>query len=306
MNVEFFVRFVNLLLNDVTFVLDESFTAFQQIHRLQNELESNPELSETEKQEKEEALDAAQGKAKSYMQLTNETVSMLKLFTEALSDAFTMPEVVQRLADMLDYNLESMVGPKQGNLKVRDPQQYGFVPSVLLSDIMSVYLNLSAKPSFHLAVARDGRSYKPSNFDGAARIMEKHQGLKSPTEMAAWRVLAQNIAAAKLEDDQAEEDLGDVPDEFLDPLMYTLMEDPVVLPQSKVTLDRSTIRSHLLSDPHDPFNRVPLKIEDVLPNEDLKRKIEEFKTDAKKRRLEAVAAAGSGEGADGGEPMDTS
>lgn len=49
--------------------------------------------------------------------------------------------------------------------------------------------------------------------------------------------------------------------------MYTLMEDPVILPTSKTSIDRSTIRSHLLSDPNDPFNRAPLKIEDVLDGE---------------------------------------
>jgi ubiquitin conjugation factor E4 B len=47
--------------------------------------------------------------------------------------------------------------------------------------------------------------------------------------------------------------------------MYTLMEDPVILPGSRVSMDRSTLRSHLLSDPHDPFNRAPLKMEDVNP-----------------------------------------
>ena len=46
--------------------------------------------------------------------------------------------------------------------------------------------------------------------------------------------------------------------------MYTLMEDPVILPGSRISIDRATIRSHLLSDPHDPFNRVPLKMEDVV------------------------------------------
>jgi ubiquitin conjugation factor E4 B len=44
------------------------------------------------------------------------------------------------------------------------------------------------------------------------------------------------------------------------------MEDPVILPSSKVTIDRATIRSHLLSDPNDPFNRAPLKIEEVIPS----------------------------------------
>ena len=43
------------------------------------------------------------------------------------------------------------------------------------------------------------------------------------------------------------------------------MDDPVILPTSKVSVDLSTIKSHLLSDPTDPFNRSPLKIEDVIP-----------------------------------------
>jgi ubiquitin conjugation factor E4 B len=51
---------------------------------------------------------------------------------------------------------------------------------------------------------------------------------------------------------------------FPDPLLATLMEDPVILPASKAVMDRSTIRSHLLSDPTDPFNRAPLKIEEVI------------------------------------------
>lgn len=49
--------------------------------------------------------------------------------------------------------------------------------------------------------------------------------------------------------------------------MYTLMEDPVILPGSRISIDRATIRSHLLSDPHDPFNRVPLTMEDVVAGE---------------------------------------
>jgi ubiquitin conjugation factor E4 B len=290
-NVDFFVRFVNLLLNDVTYVLDESFGAFKKIHDLQDVLEDPKNgLDETQKQEKQEQLEDQQHRAKANMQLTNETVSMLKLFTEVLAQAFTMPEVVTRLADMLDYNLESLVGPKQGNLKVREPTQYEFNPRNLLSDIMDVYLNLKDQDSFVLAVARDGRSYKAYNFDHAATIMRK-TGFKSPEQLKAWRKLSNKVAATKEAEEQAEEDLGEVPDEFLDPLMYTLMDDPVILPQSRVTLDRSTIRSHLLSDPNDPFNRQPLKIQDVIPDVELKQKIDAFKAEAKQRRFNAIQAS---------------
>lgn len=265
-NVDFFVRFVNLLLNDVTFVLDESLTAFHDIHKLSQELQNPQHMEATVRQEKEEALSAAKGKAKSYMQLTNETVAMLKLFTEALADAFTMPEIVQRLADMLDYNLDGLVGRKSSELKVENPQEYRFQPKTLLSDILDVYLNLRNKENFILAVARDGRSYKPANFQKATAIFRgPAAGLKSPQELQAWTALGERFQKAKEADEQAEEDLGEIPDEFLDPLVYTLMSDPVILPTSKTTIDRSTIRSHLLSDPNDPFNRSPLRIEDVIP-----------------------------------------
>lgn len=44
----------------------------------------------------------------------------------------------------------------------------------------------------------------------------------------------------------------------IDPILSTLMRDPVKLPSSGVVVDRSTICRHLLSDPSDPFNRAPL------------------------------------------------
>ncbi|KAK5094706.1 Ubiquitin conjugation factor E4 [Exophiala xenobiotica] len=310
-NLDFFVRFVNLLLNDVTFVLDESFTAFHSIHSLTKDLESSGNtITQEEKQEKEEQLESAKSKAKSYMGLTNETVHMLKLFTETLGDAFTTPEIVQRLADMLDYNLEAMVPPKSSSLKVDNLNEYNFDPRSLLSEIVDVYLNLMNKENFVLAVARDGRSYKPRNFQEARNIMQS-KTLKAPEELAKWDRLLQKFAKAKEEDEEAEADLGDVPDEFLDPLMFTIMEDPVILPTSKNIIDRSTIRSHLLSDPNDPFNRVPLKIEDVIPATEMKERIQQFKDEklgAKKKEFVETVQTIDAETAEreGFDVMDTS
>lgn len=63
------------------------------------------------------------------------------------------------------------------------------------------------------------------------------------------------------------------------------MEDPVILPTSKTSIDRSTIRSHLLSDPNDPFNRAPLKIEDVVSDTDLLNRIQAFKAEKKGAKI---------------------
>lgn len=272
-------------MNDANYVLGESFEAFNEIHDLSQELElGSGSLDEESRQQKQEKLESAQNKAKSYMQLTNESVATLKLFTDALADAFTSPEIVQRLADMLGYNLELLVGPRSKNLKVKNPDEYGFYPRTLLSDLMDVFLNLSGKSNFHLAIARDTRSYKPSNFDQAAGIMTRF-GLKSPEELKRWKRLKETVNRAKEEDDAEEEDLDDVPDEFVDPWMATIMTDPVILPTSEFVLDRSTIRQHLLSDPRDPLNRSPLKIEDVIDNTKLKERIDAFRAEKRKARM---------------------
>lgn len=304
-NLDFFVQFVNLLLNDVTFVLDESFTAFTQIHDTSKELKSDPNMDQAMRQEKEEKLSAAQSKAKSYMQLTNETVAMLKLFTEALADSFTKKEVVVRLAHMLDYNLEALVGPKKSSLRVENPEEYGWNPRQMLAELTDVYLNLRDKQSFVDAVATDGRSYRPDYWIEAHKIMSRFY-LKNDQELQLWEALAREISAAKELADMEEADLGEYPDEYTDPLLATLMEDPVILPISKTVIDRSTIQSHLLSDPHDPFNRTPLKIEDVVPNDALREEILTWKADllAKKRAERSAAAAESV--ATGAEPMETS
>jgi len=72
-----------------------------------------------------------------------------------------------------------------------------------------------------------------------------------------------------------EVDDSDAPDEFLDPLMQTLMRDPVRLP-SGILVDRPTIMRHLLNHANDPFNRAPLTVDDLIPADDIKKQIQEW------------------------------
>ncbi|KAI1762552.1 ubiquitin conjugation factor E4 [Hypoxylon sp. FL1150] len=275
-NRQFFVQFVNLLLNDATYLLDEALTKLVKIHDYQKQLHDNT-LSAEDKEKMRADLEAAEQQCQSWMQLVNDTMGMMKLFTEALRDAFTMPEIVTRLAGMLNYNLESLVGPKRGNLKVEDAKKYHFDPKTLLSDFIDIYLNLGPKSAFIEAVAADGRSYKPGNFESASRLLSK--SLQKPPELVdAWDTLREKFAEAKERLDQAELDLGEIPDEFEDPLMGDLMTDPVILPSNNI-VDRSTIVQQLLSNPLDPFTRSPMTIDDVTPADDLRMRIEEWKAE---------------------------
>jgi ubiquitin conjugation factor E4 B len=269
------------MINDVTYLMDESLSELTQIHNIQVEMDDKETWDSKPveyRREREGTLRSLERHASGYTTLGRSTVELLKVFTAETKGPFMMPEIVDRLAAMLDYNLQALVGPRCQDLKVREPEKLKFDPKALLTDIIQVFLNLSDQKEFIQAVAGDGRSYTKELFDRAEGIAIRKK-LKTETEIESLRIFVAKVEEAKATI-EAEDDLGDVPDEFLgaspnksalrllrylsDPLMFTVMRDPVLLPSSKTILDRSTIKSHLLSDSKDPFNRAPLSIEDVV------------------------------------------
>jgi len=114
-----------------------------------------------------------------------------------------MPEIVERVAAMVDYTLDTLVG-QVPQFEGDDPRSIKFDPKTLLSEFIEIYLNLGVSESFVEAVAGDGRSYKPENFDRASRILTRH-GLRSAEDMAAWEKLKGRFKTAKELEDQNEE-----------------------------------------------------------------------------------------------------
>ena len=68
------------------------------------------------------------------------------------------------------------------------------------------------------------------------------------------------------------------PTSFPDPIMDTIMTDPVHLP-SGIIVDRPVIVRHLLNSSQDPFNRQNLTIDMLQPATDLLRRINRWKVE---------------------------
>ncbi|CAN8074443.1 unnamed protein product [Agarophyton chilense] len=288
-----FLRFVNMVLNDANHLLDSALDDLEQIHNLQTLIEGNStewtSLSEEEKSEKRDHLQKLEGSAKSYNQLSNNNVKLLCLLTDdaVVRRVFLRPEMVSRIAEMLNYLLDRLCGERLSNLKVAEPKKYLWKPRLLLRRILQTYIHFSGESSFATAVARDGRSYQAGLFARAIRIGKKKALLTAP-EAQKLEELADDAARAYEEDNQEEEELGEIPDEFQDPVMSTLMRDPVRLPTSGVVMDRSVISRILLSDKFDPFNRKLLTEDMLVEAVDLKGRIQDFinerRREARKRR----------------------
>jgi len=178
---------------------------------------------------------------------------------------------------LLNYFLLQLVGPQRKSLIVKDPEKYEFRPKQLLKQIVEIYVHIARGDRgniFPAAISKDGRSYNDQLFTAAADILWKIGGDGMIVQDFVQLGVKAKTAASEAMD--AEAVLGDIPDEFLDPIQYTLMKDPVILPSSRMSVDRAVIQRHLLSDNTDPFNRSHLTQEMLIPDVELKAKIEEF------------------------------
>ncbi|XP_057872482.2 probable ubiquitin conjugation factor E4 [Cryptomeria japonica] len=274
-----YLNFLNFLINDSIFLLDESFNMISELKKMEAEMNTVEWEQRTpqERQERTRHFHQQEQYVRWDMTLANEDVGMLAYTSAEITSPFLLPEMVERVANMLNYFLSQLVGPQRKTLTLRDPEKYEFRPKKLLKQIAEIYVHLSRGDKdnvFPSAVSSDGRSYKDQLFSEAAellrRIGEDGRIIQEFVDLSA------KARAAASEAMDTESMLGDIPDDFLDPIQFTLMRDPVILPSSRTTVDRPTIQRHLLSDATDPFNRSLLTPEMLIPNTELKNKIEEF------------------------------
>uniref|UniRef100_A0A6Q2YB45 Ubiquitin conjugation factor E4 A n=1 Tax=Esox lucius TaxID=8010 RepID=A0A6Q2YB45_ESOLU len=273
-----FLRYLNLLMNDAIFLLDEAIQYLTKIKLLQ--------LEKDQGEWEGLAPDAHREKESSPFQRKYEVLThILSLHgTPEIKGIFVHPFMAERIISMLNHFLQHLVGPKMGALKVKDFSEFDFKPEQLVSDICTIYLHLGDEQNFCATVPKDGRSYSPTLFSQTVRVLKK---INKPGDMiVGFGLLADKIKSHADQQLQDEETYADAPDNFLDPIMSTLMLDPVLLPSSNVTVDRSTIARHLLSDQTDPFNRSPLTMDQIRPNEELKQKILQWLAQHKQERLQ--------------------
>lgn len=170
-----FLRFLNLLINDAVFLLDEALSNMAKLKTMQAARESGQwtRLPVQERHQNEILFLEAGLHAKFENILGQWTIHILELLTSEITSIFLHPVMVDRVAAMLNYFLEHLVGPKKKNFKVKDKEEYKFKPDVFVTNICKIYIHLHHSDSFCLAISRDGRSYNEDLFAQARDVLGK-------------------------------------------------------------------------------------------------------------------------------------
>ncbi len=183
----------------------------------------------------------------------------------------------ERLANLLNYSLDVFTSQRGLKLKIKNMKEYGFDPKFILISLVSTYISFLEFPEFLELVAKDERSYKLANFEKVKAIYSRGKINLDYETYEKFEKLIFRLKDIEEELKKSAINYDDAPEEYFDPLTTLLMDDPVLLPSSRMILDRNTIETHLLSDQTDPFNRSILTKEMLIPQFELQESIKRYK-----------------------------
>lgn len=275
--VNYFIRFANGLMNETNSLVSSTLELLAAIRQEQIRLANPSEMSALSTEQRTE-FDELHGQHEQEVKfkavLCGQTLHMLTLLTSdaVIKRPFLQSEILPRFVSMLMNILTRLVGSKSLELKVDNMDSYGFHPRELLSDVCEALVHFREYPEFHETVAKDGFYEDGAPLKKAIAAVSKMQTL-TPATLSSLRELHEVVQSARAVCQDLDELTADAPTEFLDPLLMTLMTDPVLLPSSRTVVDRTTISQHLLNEETDPFNRQPLTLAMLVPDTELRSRI---------------------------------
>ena len=281
-------KMVNNLLNDLIYLNDECIENLKIIKNYQDLLEDKERynrMSLENKRFEEKRFNEKDKIVRVQIKLFNSSLKFLVSICKILQNFFIRNGFVSHLAGFLNYSLNIFGNPLNYELKIKNIKDYNFNPHSILGSVLSIYSAFYYRTDFIKGVIKDERSYKFINFDRAKNLVANNSNITiTEKDFNNYIIFVDNLRKEEKILKQEEINYDDAPQEFIDPLTFLVMTDPVKLPKSNVILDRKTIETHLLSDQTDPFNREPLTKDMLIECPELKGRIEVYLNNKKKEK----------------------
>eukprot|EP00029_Vermamoeba_vermiformis_P011814 TRINITY_DN6618_c0_g1_i1.p1 TRINITY_DN6618_c0_g1~~TRINITY_DN6618_c0_g1_i1.p1 ORF type:complete len:1175 (-),score=488.75 TRINITY_DN6618_c0_g1_i1:18-3521(-) len=284
-----FMHFLNMIMNDAMYLLEELMSKLPRIREIELMMEDRDQWAQHDAQhrtELQQELHNETNQMTTFSLLAHDTLKLLVVVTK-LDDGSSVlhrAEVLERLAVLVNYFTRQLVGPNAARLAVQPHRRARFSPGELLTRLALIAIGIRSE-DFVRAVVRDSRAFDLRTWQRVSEVL-KGKNLLSSEQMQSFDQVLRAIEEEAVQAREDELDVSDAPDEFLDPLLSTLMNDPVVLP-SGMTIDRTVIVRHLLTSPNDPFNRQPLTLDMLQPNVELKQRIDDWKAEKLRQKQQA-------------------
>lgn len=268
-NKEIYEKFVSIILEITNSSFEFSINTIKIIKKLQDE-DKEKDLSLDEIEELQQRVETS---SKYFINNLNYIYSI----SSSNFEIMTHNIIVKHFSNTLCYILDTLVGNKKSKLSIKDKENYGFYPIKYLKIISKIIQLFATEKIFIDAIGKNCTYDSPKLFQNLIDILLKKEELYQ-IQGEILSVLKSKIQTIK-EVETARDEI-EIPDEFCDPIMQTLIETPVLLPNTDIYMDREVICRHLLTEETNPFNREILSVkllDEFNSQENIKSKLSVFK-----------------------------
>ena len=180
--------------------------------------------------------------------------------------------IKEKFCNSINNILDNLAGENKKNLKICNMDYYSFKPLTYLTHLFNIINNMKYFNEFSNYFI----TLKYDNIKHMNSILYKKTNINhvEHSNMDIYFNILVELNKKLLSNDEIE-----YPDEFYDPLMSTVIVNPVYLPNCDIVMDKEVIARHLLSDEYNPFNREKLTLqllEEYNKSSEIKDKIEQF------------------------------
>lgn len=184
---------------------------------------------------------------------------------------------MEKLANFINFWNITLI--KNSNIKMFDFKKYNinFKWKILYDITKMIYITFNNNKLFIKYMKNDNLFFDEAIFSNFNLSFQEDNKLN---------ILVDKIKKSKK---KSKKYINEFPNEFCDPLLYVPIKEPIILPESKVFMDFSSISNHLLNNEFDPFNRTKLTIKELIEFNLLPEnieKIELFKNKIAKWKME--------------------
>jgi len=262
-----FEKFLYILISDCIHYIEEIIASITKIKQYENiNVSLETQITNEEYLQKEVAF------MFSYCYYLINNLKTISLFCPFVNKIGLDSIIWEKLVQMINISILKTFNTKDTSLVEFDFNKYeiSYKWSEFYNIYAQIYLQLYNKSEFINAMANPLYCY---NKDCVLYLIKQLPIYGDDLHLMISNIeqLRQSIEKIEYKDD--------LPSDFCDPLLYTPIEDPVILPESKIFMDRKSILNHLLHDESDPFNRTSLTRDELEDHNNLpenKEKIKEF------------------------------